>query len=61
MDFNCKYIDKKEGYCSSPELDDTRIQCFCFDYTKCFYFPKQDLKILIEKKEESDLEKGVVN
>lgn len=59
MDFDCKYIDKKERYCSSPELDDTKIQCFCFDCTKCSYFPKQELKILIEEKEESDLEKGV--
>lgn len=59
MDFNCKYIDKKEGYCGSPELDDTTIQCFSFDYTNCSYFPKQELKILIEEKEKSNLEKEV--
>lgn len=57
MDFNCKYIDKKEGYCLSPELDDTRIQCFSFNYTKCSYFPKMEIQNIIKPERENNLEK----
>jgi hypothetical protein len=57
MDFNCKYIDKKEGYCGSPETDDLKIICFCSNYKDCFNFPKAELKDIIKPEKENDLEK----
>jgi hypothetical protein len=57
MDFNCKYIDKKEGYCGSPETDDLKIICFSSNYKLCLSFPKREQQDIIKPEEESNLEK----
>lgn len=59
MDFSCEYIDKKEGYCGSPEIDNAKIQCFCSNYKLCTYFPKSELKDIIKPEEVSSLEEKV--
>jgi hypothetical protein len=57
MDFNCKYIDKRDGYCGSPETNDFKIQCFCSNHKLCIYFPKMELQDIIKPERENNLEK----
>lgn len=57
IDLDCLYINLKfGGYCISPSINGEVKECSCSNYKVCKYFPKAELKSILESEKMENLE-----